>query len=61
MFTRFLWEEDRLNKGKREAQEERRQKELVNNTQLGLKAQVTSIQEQRQAALQKKGEEACLL
>lgn len=61
MFTRFLWEEDRLNKGKREAQEERRQKELVNNTQLGLKAQVTSIQEQRQAALQMKGEEACLL
>ena len=49
MFSK-LWEEDRLAKERREAKEERRQKELVENTRLGLNAQVTSIQAQRQAA-----------
>ncbi|KFO34393.1 cilia- and flagella-associated protein 53 [Fukomys damarensis] len=60
MFAR-LWEEDRLAKEKREAQRERRQKELIENTRLGLNAQVTSIQAQRQAAQQLKEEEARLL
>uniref|UniRef100_H0UWQ9 Cilia- and flagella-associated protein 53 n=2 Tax=Cavia porcellus TaxID=10141 RepID=H0UWQ9_CAVPO len=60
MFAR-LWEEDRLAKERREAQEERKQKELVENTRLGLNAQVTSIQAQRQAAQRLKEEEARLL
>ncbi|ERE83983.1 coiled-coil domain-containing protein 11 [Cricetulus griseus] len=60
MYAR-LWEEDRLAKEKREAQEERRQKQLVENTRLGLDAQVTSLQAQRQAAQQKKEEEGRLL
>ncbi|XP_013366160.1 PREDICTED: cilia- and flagella-associated protein 53 isoform X2 [Chinchilla lanigera] len=60
MFAR-LWEEDRLAKEKREAQQERRQKELVENTRLGLNAQVTSRQAQRQAAQRLKEEEARLL
>lgn len=45
-----LWEEDRLAKERREAQDEKRQRELVENTRLGLDAQVTSIQAQREAA-----------
>uniref|UniRef100_H0WNG1 Cilia- and flagella-associated protein 53 n=1 Tax=Otolemur garnettii TaxID=30611 RepID=H0WNG1_OTOGA len=57
MFAR-LWEEDRLAKEKREAQEMRRQKELVENTRLGLNAQITSMQAQRQAAQLLKEEEA---
>ncbi|XP_057644834.1 cilia- and flagella-associated protein 53 isoform X2 [Chionomys nivalis] len=56
-----LWEEDRLAKETREAQEERRQRELVENTRLGLDAQVTSLQAQRQAARQMKEEEARFL
>lgn len=56
-----LWEEDRLAKENREAQEEKRQKELVLNTRLGLDAQVTSLQAQRQAARQMKEEEARFL
>lgn len=60
MYAR-LWEEDRLAKEKREAQEERRQRELVENTRLGLDAQVTSLQAQRQAAKQMKEEEARFL
>ncbi|XP_047620968.1 cilia- and flagella-associated protein 53 [Phacochoerus africanus] len=56
-----LWEEDRLAKEKREVEEARRQKELVENTRLGLNAQITSIQAQRQAARQLKEEEACLV
>ncbi|XP_055273333.1 methyl-CpG-binding domain protein 1 isoform X11 [Moschus berezovskii] len=60
MFSK-LWEEDRLAKERREAEEERRQKELVENTRLGLNAQVTSIQAQRQAAQQLKEEEARLV
>lgn len=57
MFSK-LWEEDRLAKEKREAQEARRQKELVENTRLGLNAQITSIKAQRRAAQQLKEEEA---
>ncbi|XP_029413812.1 cilia- and flagella-associated protein 53 [Nannospalax galili] len=57
MFAR-LWEEDRLAKEKREAQEERRQRELVENTRLGLNAQISSIHAQRQAAQRLKEEEA---
>ncbi|XP_055415518.1 methyl-CpG-binding domain protein 1 isoform X15 [Bubalus kerabau] len=60
MFSK-LWEEDRLVKERREAKEERRQKELVENTRLGLNAQVTSIQAQRQAAQRLKEEEALLV
>ncbi|KAM9677005.1 methyl-CpG-binding domain protein 1 isoform 3-T3 [Dama dama] len=60
MFSK-LWEEDRLAKERREAEEERRQKELVENTRLGLNAQVTSIQAQRQAAQRLKEEEARLV
>ncbi|XP_070635147.1 methyl-CpG-binding domain protein 1 isoform X12 [Bos indicus] len=60
MFSK-LWEEDRLAKERREAKEERRQKELVENTRLGLNAQVTSIQAQRQAAQRLKEEEALLV
>lgn len=56
-----LWEEDRLAKEKREVEEARRQKELVENTRLGLNAQITSIQAQRQAARQLKEEEARLV
>ncbi|XP_051019610.1 cilia- and flagella-associated protein 53 [Acomys russatus] len=56
-----LWEEDRLAKEKREAQEEKRQKELVENTRLGLNAQVTSLLAQRQAAQRLKEEEARFL
>ncbi|XP_045880152.1 methyl-CpG-binding domain protein 1 isoform X5 [Meles meles] len=57
MFSK-LWEEDRLTKEKREAKEARRQKELVENTRLGLNAQITSIKAQRQAEQQLKEEEA---
>ncbi|XP_032165007.1 cilia- and flagella-associated protein 53 [Mustela erminea] len=57
MFSK-LWEEDRLTKEKREAEEARRQKELVENTRLGLNAQITSIKAQRQAEQQLKEEEA---
>ncbi|XP_040488452.1 cilia- and flagella-associated protein 53 isoform X2 [Ursus maritimus] len=57
MFSR-LWEEDRLAKEKREAEEARRQKELVENTRLGLNAQITGIKAQRQAEQQLKEEEA---
>ncbi|XP_039084803.1 methyl-CpG-binding domain protein 1 isoform X5 [Hyaena hyaena] len=57
MFSK-LWEEDRLAKEKREAEEARRQKELVENTRLGLDAQITSIKAQRRAAQQLKEEEA---
>ncbi|XP_042095366.1 methyl-CpG-binding domain protein 1 isoform X15 [Ovis aries] len=60
MFSK-LWEEDRLAKERREAKEERRQKELVENTRLGLNAQVTSIQAQRQAAQRLREEEARLV
>ena len=60
LFAR-LWEEDRLAKERREAQEEKRQRDLVQNTRLGLDAQVTSIQAQRQAARRMKEEEALLL
>lgn len=60
MFSK-LWEEDRLAKEKREAKEARRQRELVENTRLGLNAQITSIQAQRQAARRLKEEEACLV
>ncbi|XP_004461427.1 cilia- and flagella-associated protein 53 isoform X2 [Dasypus novemcinctus] len=60
MFSK-LWEEDQLAKEKREAQEARRQKELVENTRLGLNAQITAIQAQRQAAQQLKEEEARLV
>ncbi|KAK2489374.1 hypothetical protein MC885_010336 [Smutsia gigantea] len=57
MFSK-LWEEDRLAKEKREAEQAKRQKELVENTRLGLNAQITSIREQRQTAQQLKEEEA---
>ncbi|KAB0379087.1 hypothetical protein FD755_010665, partial [Muntiacus reevesi] len=60
MFSK-LWEEDRLAKERREAKEERRQKELMENTRLGLNAQVTSIQAQRQATQRLKEEEARLV
>ncbi|XP_052057406.1 cilia- and flagella-associated protein 53 [Apodemus sylvaticus] len=60
LFAR-LWEEDRLAKERREAQEEKRQRELVQNTRLGLDAQVTSMQAQREAARRAKEEEARLL
>ncbi|XP_053428000.1 cilia- and flagella-associated protein 53 [Nycticebus coucang] len=60
MFAR-LWEEDRLAKERREAQEMRRQKELVENTRLGLNAQITSMKAQRQAAQLLKEEEARLV
>ncbi|XP_004623783.1 cilia- and flagella-associated protein 53 [Octodon degus] len=60
MFAR-LWEEDRLAKERREAQQERRQKELVENTRLGLDAQLASMQAQRQAEQRLKEEEARLL
>ncbi|XP_007516018.1 cilia- and flagella-associated protein 53 [Erinaceus europaeus] len=60
MFSK-LWEEDRLAKEKREAEETRRQKELVENTRLGLNAQITSIIAQRKAAQRLKEEEARLV
>lgn len=60
MFSK-LWEADRLAKEKREAEEARRQKELVENTRLGLNAQITGIQAQRRAAQQLKEEEARLV
>ncbi|XP_036085937.1 cilia- and flagella-associated protein 53 isoform X3 [Rousettus aegyptiacus] len=60
MFAK-LWEEDRLAKEKREAEEARRQKELVENTRLGLNAQITGLQAQRRAAQQLKEEEARFL
>ncbi|XP_024436037.1 cilia- and flagella-associated protein 53 isoform X2 [Desmodus rotundus] len=60
MFSK-LWEEDRLAKEKRDGDEARRQKELVENTRLGLNAQVTAIQAQRLAAQQQKEEEARLV
>ncbi|XP_014702075.1 cilia- and flagella-associated protein 53 [Equus asinus] len=60
MFSK-LWEEDRLAKEKREAEEARRQKELVENTRLGLNAQITSIKAQRQAEQRLKEEEARLV
>ncbi|KAM8784100.1 cilia- and flagella-associated protein 53 isoform 28-T28 [Rhynchonycteris naso] len=60
MFSK-LWEEDRLAKERREAEEARRQKERVENTRLGLDAQLTGIKAQRQAAQQLKEEEARLV
>ncbi|XP_019483124.1 PREDICTED: cilia- and flagella-associated protein 53 isoform X1 [Hipposideros armiger] len=60
MFSK-LWEEDRLVKEKREAEEARRQKELVESTRLGLNAQITGIHAQRRAAQQLKEEEARLV
>ncbi|XP_004422584.1 PREDICTED: cilia- and flagella-associated protein 53 [Ceratotherium simum simum] len=60
MFSK-LWEEDRLAKEKRETEEARRQKQLVENTRLGLNAQITSIKAQRQAAQRLKEEEARLV
>lgn len=60
MFSK-LWEEDRLAKEKREEEEARRQKELVENTRLGLNAQITGLQAQRLAAQQLKEEEARFL
>ncbi|KAM7126382.1 cilia- and flagella-associated protein 53 isoform 1-T1 [Molossus nigricans] len=60
MFSK-LWEEDRLAKEKREAEEARRQKELVENTRLGLNTQITEIKAQRTAAQQRKEEEARLV
>ncbi|KAG8504522.1 Cilia- and flagella-associated protein 53 [Galemys pyrenaicus] len=60
MFSK-LWEEDRLAKEKREAEEERRQKELVENARLGLDAQITSIRAHMQAAQRLKQEEARLV
>ncbi|XP_048219591.1 cilia- and flagella-associated protein 53 [Perognathus longimembris pacificus] len=56
-----LWEEDRLAKEKREAQEERRQRELMENTRLGLTTQITSHLAQRQEAQRLKKEEMRLL
>ncbi|XP_004683954.1 PREDICTED: cilia- and flagella-associated protein 53 [Condylura cristata] len=60
MFSK-LWEEDRLAKEKREAEEARRQKELVGNMRLGLDAQITSIRAQSQAARRLKEEESRLM
>lgn len=60
MFSK-LWEEDRLAKEKRDSEEARRQKELMENTRLGLNAQITAIQAQRLAAQQLKEEEARLV
>ncbi|XP_014395190.1 PREDICTED: cilia- and flagella-associated protein 53 [Myotis brandtii] len=56
-----LWEEDRLAKERREAGEARRQKKLVENTRLGLNAQLTDINARRQAAQRLKEEEARLV
>lgn len=60
LFAR-LWEEDRLAKERREAEDQKRQRELVQNTRLGLDAQVTSIHAQREAARRMKEEEARFL
>ncbi|XP_037020935.2 cilia- and flagella-associated protein 53 isoform X1 [Artibeus jamaicensis] len=60
MFSK-LWEEDRLAKEQRDSEEARRQKELVENTRLGLNAQITAIQAQRLAARQLEEEEARLV
>ncbi|KAM4841390.1 cilia- and flagella-associated protein 53 isoform 2-T2 [Thomomys bottae] len=60
MFAK-LWEEDRLAKENREAQEEKRQKELVENTRLGLTTQITSNLAQRLEAQRLKKEEMRLL
>nr|XP_002713577.2 cilia- and flagella-associated protein 53 [Oryctolagus cuniculus]XP_051707189.1 cilia- and flagella-associated protein 53 [Oryctolagus cuniculus] len=60
MFSK-LWEQDRLAKEKREAQEARRQRALAENMRLGLNAQITGIQAQRQAAQLLKEEEARLV
>ncbi|KAF6087619.1 cilia and flagella associated protein 53 [Phyllostomus discolor] len=60
MFSK-LWEEDRLAKEKRDSEEARRQKELVENTRLGLNAQITAMQAQRLAVQQLKEEEARLV
>lgn len=56
-----LWEEDRLAKERREAEEARKQKELAENTLLGLNAQITDINARRQAAQRLKEEEARLV
>ncbi|ELK30352.1 Coiled-coil domain-containing protein 11 [Myotis davidii] len=56
-----LWEEDRLAKERREAEEARRQKSLVENTRLGLDAQLTDMNARRQAARRLKEEEARLV
>ncbi|XP_012625334.1 cilia- and flagella-associated protein 53 [Microcebus murinus] len=56
-----LWEEDRLAKEKREAEEARRRQELMECTRLGLNAQITGILAQRQAAQLQKEEEARLV
>lgn len=60
LFAR-LWEGDRLAKECREAQDEKRRRELVQNTRLGLDAQVTSLQAQRNAARRMREEEARFL
>nr|XP_003406348.1 cilia- and flagella-associated protein 53 [Loxodonta africana] len=60
MFSK-LWEEDRLAKERREAQEARRQRQLVEDTRLGLNAQITAIQAQQRAAQQLKEEEGRLV
>lgn len=60
MFSK-LWEQDRLAKEQREAQEARRQRALADNLRLGLHAQVTGIRAQRQAAQLLKEEEARLV
>lgn len=56
-----LWEEDRLAKERRGAEEAERQKKLEENTRLGLNAQVMEINARRQAAQQLKEEEARLV
>ncbi|XP_036274841.1 cilia- and flagella-associated protein 53 [Pipistrellus kuhlii] len=56
-----LWEEDRLAKERREAEEAERQKELEENTRLGLNAQVMEINARRRAAQQLKEEEGRLV
>lgn len=57
MFSK-LWEEDRLAKDKREAEEARKRKELVESTRLGLDAQIAGLKAQRQAARRLREEEA---
>ncbi|XP_055994192.1 cilia- and flagella-associated protein 53 [Sorex fumeus] len=60
IFSR-LWEEDRLAKEMRNNEEMLRQQQLVENTRLGLNAQVTGIRAQRMAAQRLKEEEALLV
>ncbi|XP_054985466.1 cilia- and flagella-associated protein 53 isoform X2 [Sorex araneus] len=60
IFSR-LWEEDRLAKEMRNNEEMLRQRQLVENTRLGLDAQVTGMRAQRMAARRLKEEEALLV